>query len=356
MFLVKFFKSPIWSDRLIALAEGLVARKGEIEFALSIHTAVGVDATLAAVDKISSKIDVLTSIVHRHTKREKQLEKLVIQLGGRDAIIDDPNMLETMAEAIVQQVDHDERDASQLFQDGFGKPSNLLAEAKAVKERSTDSKQTGDGGKVIPEKTKATIVNPSIRHALNASLDSLLEDNARIYTLKLEQQTKLIQDALDASTLRMLRKFDAGPYERILHPVSHLFTLTRLYRSSLFTQDIRALWKDMNWRTTVKARHFVTALHDYFIDMFAQTNVAGLTGTPDIAVALGNNPLASPPSDIYSHSPSDDRWCLHYMTLEYVPAIMEAFDDDASGFVITVFPLPYLPLVSSGLLLIGQNY
>jgi hypothetical protein len=32
------------------------------------------------------------------------------------------------------------------------------------------------------------------------------------------------------------------------------------------------------------------------------------------------------------HDPNDD-WCLQYLTIPHVPAIMEAFDDDASGWI-----------------------
>ena len=60
------------------------------------------------------------------------------------------------------------------------------------------------------------------------------------------------------------------------------------------------------WRGSVKARHFVLALKDHYAEM-----VAG--GGADAA--------------------SLDEWALQYININYVRNIMEAFDEDASGFI-----------------------
>lgn len=56
---------------MIALGQGLVDRKKYIEFTLSIHTAAGVDATRATVDRLDSKLDRLIAIVAHHTGDEQ---------------------------------------------------------------------------------------------------------------------------------------------------------------------------------------------------------------------------------------------------------------------------------------------
>lgn len=193
---VKFFKSPIWAEKLIKLGEQLVTRKDEIRFALSVHTAVGVDATRMTVEEINVKMDMLISIVNTQSKREQELEKMIGQLGARDIILDDLGKLDTAAEMIVKETE----------QDASSREPARGANSKEGAGKASDGKD----GKVVDAK---------MRYALNTSLDTLLEDNARIYGLKLQEQTKQIQDALDASTQRILRRFDAGPHERILHPV-----------------------------------------------------------------------------------------------------------------------------------------
>lgn len=98
----------------------------------------------------------------------------------------------------------------------------------------------------------------------------------------------------------------------------------------------------MNWRSSVKARHFVAALHDYFIDKFTVAELPFGSQTENAADSQPSQPHGQTaiaiPTSLQSYSPSEDRWCLQYMTLPYVPPIMQAFDDDASGFV-SVLPL-----------------
>jgi hypothetical protein len=93
----------------------------------------------------------------------------------------------------------------------------------------------------------------------------------------------------------------------------------------------------MNWRSGVKARHFVVALHDHFIDKFAEAELPFGTRMESAADSQPSQTLAIPASP-QSYSPSEDRWCLQCMTLPYVPPIVQAFDDDASGFV-SILPL-----------------
>ena len=60
------------------------------------------------------------------------------------------------------------------------------------------------------------------------------------------------------------------------------------------------------WRGSVKARRFVMSLRDHFVE-----KAAGDSGS-----------LKGP-----------DGWALKYININRAPSILEAFDDDASGFV-----------------------
>lgn len=87
----------------------------------------------------------------------------------------------------------------------------------------------------------------------------------------------------------------------------------------------------MNWRASLKARHFVASLHDHFIDRFNEADLPFGMGE-DRPLPLSNNGLAAALTTPGPTS-SNDRWCLRYMTIAFVPPILQAFDDDASGFV-----------------------
>jgi len=89
---------------------------------------------------------------------------------------------------------------------------------------------------------------------------------------------------------RIIDAVTSGPWDRIIDP------------------DICSIWKEMGWRGSVKARQFVMALRDHFIDKWTKPMEEG---------------------DPYKN----DEWTLVYLDASKVLAISEAFDDDASGFV-----------------------
>ena len=71
------------------------------------------------------------------------------------------------------------------------------------------------------------------------------------------------------------------------------------------------------WRGNVKARHFVLALRDYYLDKLASE----ANGVPDMGTsAIGD-------------STDPDAWAIRYIDVMWVQPILEAFDDDASGFI-----------------------
>jgi hypothetical protein len=71
------------------------------------------------------------------------------------------------------------------------------------------------------------------------------------------------------------------------------------------------------WRGNVKARHFVLALRDYYLEKLTLET----DGVPDIS------------STAISNSTDPDAWAIKYIDVMWVQPILEAFDDDASGFI-----------------------
>jgi hypothetical protein len=67
------------------------------------------------------------------------------------------------------------------------------------------------------------------------------------------------------------------------------------------------------WRGNVKARHFVIALRDYYLEK--------LTVEAEGVLGMGTNSI------------NPDAWAIKYIDIFWVPPILEAFDDDASGFI-----------------------
>ena len=71
-------------------------------------------------------------------------------------------------------------------------------------------------------------------------------------------------------------------------------------------RHIRTQWTK-GWRGSVKARHFILALKDYYAEKAAGGEGGGVAGS--------------------------DQWALRFIGVNYVRNILEAFDEDASGFV-----------------------
>jgi len=53
--LVKIFAGPIWEGRLLEFVETFTNRRKEFEFALTIHTAVGVDEANVKLDTVDER-------------------------------------------------------------------------------------------------------------------------------------------------------------------------------------------------------------------------------------------------------------------------------------------------------------
>jgi hypothetical protein len=64
----------------------------------------------------------------------------------------------------------------------------------------------------------------------------------------------------------------------------------------------------------VKARHFVLALRDHYLEKLTSE----INGVPESAISNSTDP---------------DAWAIKYIDVMWVQPILEAFDDDASGFI-----------------------
>ena len=71
------------------------------------------------------------------------------------------------------------------------------------------------------------------------------------------------------------------------------------------------------WRGSVKARHFVLALRDHYLEKLS-SEAQGVLDMSTSSIGNCTNP---------------DGWAIKYIDIMRVQPILEAFDDDASGFI-----------------------
>jgi hypothetical protein len=178
----------MWEGKLVAIGNGLGDRKTQIIFALSIHTAVGVDHINAQAVEMQAKLDlVLQHMVEKKSPTEIEWEKEMDKLGGREACMEDPAKMAKVA-AI------------------FASKDGASLEGESEDTGGRGGKKDGD-------------ISAAEKHALNVSVDDLIDENAELYERKLTQQTEQIKDAIAQSTSLILMRLDSGPHERIKHPV-----------------------------------------------------------------------------------------------------------------------------------------
>jgi hypothetical protein len=83
---VKILKGPAWEGKLVAFAGTFTKRRGEFEFALSIHTALGVDAANKAIEvvdkttqEMNAKMDLMMKMFQQMVQPEqKEMLRLVV--------------------------------------------------------------------------------------------------------------------------------------------------------------------------------------------------------------------------------------------------------------------------------------
>ncbi|KAJ7231329.1 hypothetical protein C8J57DRAFT_1730225 [Mycena rebaudengoi] len=128
-------------------------------------------------------------------------------------------------------------------------------------------------------------VTSSTMDALHADFESLLEQNRARFELKLRGTMMMLDDSIERSAENLFNKLQAGSHDLIDEP------------------DIKQIWKDNNWKYAIKCRTFADALSNYYTEQFR-------------------------------NSPGDDAWTLKILgKVLYYPALGEAIDADASGFI-----------------------
>ncbi|KAJ7347472.1 hypothetical protein DFH08DRAFT_699735 [Mycena albidolilacea] len=97
-------------------------------------------------------------------------------------------------------------------------------------------------------------------------------------------------------------------------------------------KDLQTLWNDQGWKGSVKARTFVLSLNDYYENFRMNKDIPA---TESVVGSAPPSPILSPTS-LEAPRPAlseDDRWALSYINAVHLQPILEAVDDDGSGFV-----------------------
>ncbi|KAI9464115.1 hypothetical protein BJY52DRAFT_887632 [Lactarius psammicola] len=279
--LAKVFRGPVWDEKLLSWVTLFSKRRREFEFELAIHTSQGVDKANSKLDVISNatraldkKIDVLKSMFEQLVSPEqKQLAATVAANGGVNALKNNDKML-------------------------------LELEKTASRVPSTPSSAEGLSSRAPWAMAKDANPNADdLRTVIFEDPDSAVEKNQTVYFRKFEAQKRQIIDELTfvvkRESDRVIQEIKGGPHERIRD------------------RTIHEIWTEMGWRGNVKARHFVLALRDHYLEKLA-AEAEEVPGKGAASINCPQNP---------------DAWAIKFIDVTRLQPILEAFDDDASGFI-----------------------
>ncbi|KAJ7271625.1 hypothetical protein C8J57DRAFT_1129656 [Mycena rebaudengoi] len=307
-FVVKLLDSFRWEERLAAFSKFFSERQKEFSEALSFHTALGVDNIQHMVGGIditakttSDTASTLLLFQQLKTPRERELQKW-IEVNGGAAVV--------------------------------------LQNEKLFKQLQDKMKDIDDEipGKDKNERTEALMHR--ISEEIGEDIDQALARDRVQFDRKfnaVQEQLEETKEAVHRGTDRILDEVK-GPHERI------------------HDKDLRAVWKDMAWRGSVKARHLIVAVQDYFLQMNSKEDQKmqheirdaehGISrpGSPELSMApsaavtgerltLPSVAVSMVLEERAARSELEDRWAIKYITLARLRPILEAFDDDASGWI-----------------------
>ncbi|KAF9526891.1 hypothetical protein CPB83DRAFT_769552 [Crepidotus variabilis] len=288
-FLSKTVKASTYEGRLANFIDTFADHRNKLELSFALHTSLGVDAANEKLDEqsvrlkaIEEKLDAIALFRQVDTPREKDVQKFISEHGGVKSVLNNDDFLEEL-------ISKSGESFSRISGREAGRKSNDL---------------------------------PSVRKRL---LKEVLEDvdevfnrNMVLFEKKLDMQSKQLTETLQSESDRVIQTLLSGAHDRIIDP------------------DLQRIWKDMGWKGSVKARHFVLALHDYYTDKLSSTSsdlpVFDSSTLPSPPSSRAS-PVKSPNTATFRRQSSDDKWALSYINAAYVQPILEAVDDDGTGFV-----------------------
>ncbi|KAF5375182.1 hypothetical protein D9758_000034 [Tetrapyrgos nigripes] len=301
-FLAKTLKSTIYEERLAGYAATFVKHKENLEHRLIISTARGVDTANDKLDEQGTRMksmedtqqQMLKMLQSLTTQREKEIQSFVTEYaGGAKSCIDDERLL------------------SQLVQMSGESAEEI---AGTVPGRLDNEK--------LMEK-----VQKNLTSELLENLNDALERNRRTFDRKLEaqlKQLKRIEQSIHEESNRVIDEFHRGPHDRIKD------------------KELKAIWQYMGWKGSVKARHFVLGLHDHYAaqrtvlpshqGQLEPTTPSVDAVTPTVE-AMTPFPGTGGGTGVRKRVRREDLWALAYLNVSRVQPILEAVDDDGTGFI-----------------------
>ncbi|KAI0653783.1 hypothetical protein C8Q70DRAFT_1059002 [Cubamyces menziesii] len=251
----------------------------------------------------------LQQYIKRFTKRRADIQFAVaLHLGMNvDVIHEQLTVLDSKMDSVLEYLHcctpPEERELAALIQARGGREVVLRSERLLLELVRKRQPSTGQAADPKWESRQNTIDIQEIRAALSEDPEVSISRNSDAFERKFEMQERelvRIQEIVHEENKLVIQSMSSGPHDKIRD------------------NDLHNIWKEMRWRGNVKARHFVLALRDYCLERLDKLRKNEQTFIE-----------CDRPTTITEH----DEWTLEYISVTRLQAIIEAFDDDASGFI-----------------------
>ncbi|KAJ3537236.1 hypothetical protein NM688_g6718 [Phlebia brevispora] len=268
--LVRVLQSQKWEEKLTAFFGVFFERRRDFELALAIHTSRQVDTIAKGVDDMKSSVTELIKMV-RHIyseewtpSNEQQLARKIEEKGGAKFV--------------------QNNDAA-------------LSELALLDNAASSDQKSGPAAKLQGRTVQgSTFTLQDLKDELFEDVDSAIRRNMETFEGKFALYQRQLQEELTKTmqegTSRIIDELNRGPHDKIKN------------------EELRNIWKEMDWKLNVKARLFVMTLRDHYKE---RAESAAMTSFGD--------------------SQASDDWAFEFINAKYLQPIMEAFDDDGSGYV-----------------------
>ncbi|KAJ2920857.1 hypothetical protein H1R20_g16237, partial [Candolleomyces eurysporus] len=294
----RLIHAQFFEQRLASHITTFAERRSELELLIASYTAGRVHETAEMVSRVEFKVDSLLGFLHRlESVREKEAVRFIESNGGIEHCIYHDGILE-----------------------------ELLTKTGEPIEDMTDE-----------EKKK---LKTQLAKELTENVEELLKKNMANFEGMLRIQNNNIQH------MAHLMENQTSQILKMSNEITMMFPGMR--KHVLLTDPmLQKIWMEMGLRQSVKAKKFVLTFKDYHIRMNPPKS-STILATPNIHI------VELPPSTDLESSLSkpvnqadtlllgtsylereatDDEWALDYIDVVHLDPIVEAIDDDFSGFI-----------------------
>ncbi|KAJ3817462.1 hypothetical protein F5880DRAFT_1618252 [Lentinula raphanica] len=270
----KCLRAYDYQDQLSLYISKFLLHRQQLEHAIHFHNAIGIDNLLSEMEELKSKIfQILEKL---DTPREKEIKMFIKRNHGVNACLQDDQLLEKLIDL-----------GGEPISDITFKTGNKAQDLKAARKKLLED--------------------------FREDISKVIQQNLSSFTQRMEIQEKLIKETIENSFQ--------------IHNDSLLTALQKGAHDQIIDPDMQKLWKVNAWKNSVKARHFVLALQEFYQDSSANPRLSMSSTSP----TSSHSEIDKENKAV--HVPEVDQWAINYLDISHVQSILEAIDDDGTGFI-----------------------